>query len=264
MGEGVPVFLMGVRESPSEPFRYLRVPADDQGGLDGFVRLRAALLDPATRAQAVKRYVAQVTDASKPELARQLAASTSRALAMFAGDGTPPGPGGKPSAGLQAISDFMEANVPENERARAGEVLVRILSGVLFEMTQITRERAGLKPLEPSEQTQAFMAQAVLALSDVNAYPVPMAFELVDFKQLQASVFQLTRGPGKNIVYLGCALLILGVFAMLYVRERRVWCWVTGEGDQAHCTMALSSNRKTLDSDREFAQLKQELLGDQA
>jgi cytochrome c biogenesis protein len=264
MGDGVPVFLLGVRESPSEPFRYLRVPVDDQGGLDGFVRMRAALLDPATRAQAVKRYTGQVTDPSKPELAQQLSASASRALAMYAGDGTPPGPNGKPTAGLQAISEFMEANLPESERARAAEVLVRILNGVLFEMAQITRERAGLKPLEPSEQTQGFMTQAVLALSDVNAYPVPMAFQLVDFKQLQASVFQVTRGPGRNIVYLGCALLILGVFAMLYVRERRVWCWVTGQGDNARCTMALSSNRKTMDTDREFELLKRDLLGDKA
>jgi cytochrome c biogenesis protein len=90
-----------------------------------------------------------------------------------------------------------------------------------------------------------------------------MAFQLEDFKQVQASVFQVTRGPGKIIVYLGCVLLILGVFAMLYVRERRVWCWVTGskEGDGSQCMMALSSNRRTLDTDREFDSLKERLLG---
>jgi cytochrome c biogenesis protein len=79
---------------------------------------------------------------------------------------------------------------------------------------------------------------------------------------VQASVFQVTRSPGHYIVYLGCALLILGVFAMLYVRERRVWVWL-GHGQEggSRATMALSSNRKTLDTDREFAQLKQTLLG---
>jgi cytochrome c biogenesis protein len=260
MGDGVPLFLMGVRDTPAEAFRYLRVPADDQGSIDGFVRLRLALMDESLRDKAVKRYAAKATDPSKPELAAQLAASASRALAMFAGAGTPAGAGGKPVAGLQAISDFMEANLPEAERARAGEVLVRILSGTLFELAQLTREQAGLKALEPSEKTQAFMSQAVLALSDVNAYPVPMAFELVDFKQVQASVFQVTRGPGKGIVYLGCALLILGVFAMLYVRERRLWCWVSGEEGGSRCMLALSSNRRTLDTDREFETLKQSLL----
>jgi len=46
LGEGVPVFLLGTRDTPSEPFRYLRVPADDKGGLEGFVALRQALADP--------------------------------------------------------------------------------------------------------------------------------------------------------------------------------------------------------------------------
>jgi cytochrome c biogenesis protein len=180
---------------------------------------------------------------------------------MFAGAGVPNGTSGKPVSGLQAISDFMEANLPATERAHAGEVLVRILNGSLFELEQMARERAGLKPLEPSEKTQGFMTQAVLALSDVSAYPAPMAFELQDFKQVQASVFQVTRGPGKIIVYLGCALLILGVFAMLYIRERRLWCWVTHDVDGGRCTMALSTNRRTLDADHEFEMLKHDLLG---
>ncbi|WP_087743803.1 MULTISPECIES: cytochrome c biogenesis protein ResB [unclassified Acidovorax] len=257
-GDGVPVFLLGVRENPADPFRYLRVPADDQSSMDGFMRLHAALGDPAAREQAVRRYVAQAVEASRPELAEQLTQSALRALALFAGSN---GPEGKKVGGLPAISDFMEANVPEAERARAGEVLVRILNGALFELAQLTRERAGLKPLEQSDQTQTFMTQAVLSLSDAQIYPAPLVFELKDFTQVQASVFQVARAPGKNIVYLGCALLILGVFAMLYVRERRVWVWVAPRGEQSHALMALSTNRKTMDGDREFVQLADKLIG---
>ena len=141
-GEASPaLFLLGVRETPAEPFQYLRIPADEQGGMDGFLRLRRALADPAQRERAVQRYVRQAIAADRPDLAQQLAASASRALALFAG----PEPaadqvkGKPPLAGLQAISDFMEANVPEDERNRAGEVLVRILNGVLFELAQLTR-----------------------------------------------------------------------------------------------------------------------------
>jgi cytochrome c biogenesis protein len=181
------------------------------------------------------------------------------ALALFAG--AEPGRDGKTSGGLQAISDFMETNVPEAERARAGEVLIRILNGVLFELAQLTRERAGQKPLEPNEKTQAFMTQAVLALSDLPLYPAPMTFQLKDFTQVQASVFQVARAPGRNIVYLGCALLILGVFAMLYVRERSLWVWLAPQGAGAQATMALSSNRQTMDTDREFDMLKTKLIG---
>ena len=260
-GDGTPVFLLGVRETPSDPFRYLRVPADDQGSMEGFVRLRAALADPAMREKAVRRYVAQAIEPSRRELAEQLSQSASRALAVFAG--ALPVAQGKPAGGLQAISDFMEANVPEAERSRAGEVLIRILNGTLFELAQLTRENAGLKPLAQDDRTRGFMTQAVLSLSDAVIYPAPIAFELKDFTQVQASVFQVARAPGKNIVYLGCALLILGVFAMLYIRERRVWVWLSPQGQGSHALMALSTNRKTMDGDKEFVQLAHKLIGAQ-
>ena len=189
--------------------------------------------------------------------------SASRALALFAG--AEPGRDGKVTGGLQAIADFMETNVPQGERERAGEVLIRILNGALFELAQLTRERAGLKPFETNEKTQGFMTQAVLALSDAQVYPAPMVLQLADFTQVQASVFQVARAPGKNIVYLGCALLILGVFAMLYIRERRLWVWLApraeGAGGGTSATMALSTNRKTMDGDHEFERLKSRLIG---
>jgi len=279
-GENSPaVYLLGVRETPSAPFQYLRIPVDAEGGMDTFLRLRAALANPAQRELAVKRYASQAIGSDRPELVQQLAASASRALALFAGSGSDAVNGnGKTTAGLQAISDFMEANVPEAERNRAGEVLVRILNGALFELAQMTREQAGLKPMAQDEKTLGFMSQMVLSLSDANFYPAPMAFELKEFTQVQASVFQVARAPGKTIVYLGCAFLILGVFAMLYVRERRVWVWLApggpasggGGGDAAasmpesasssQATMALSTNRKTLDGDKEFEMLKTKLL----
>jgi cytochrome c biogenesis protein len=259
LGEGVPVFLMGLRDTPAEAFRYLRLPADESGGLDGFLRLRAALNDPALRDKAVQRYAREATDPARPELAERLAASTGRALALFAGAEAG---SGKPAGGLQAVSSFLETNVPEAERPRAGEVLVRILNGALFHLAQLSREEAGLPPMGRDERTQTFMTQAVLALSDAFAYPAPMAFELKDFKQVQASVFQVTRSPGHYIVYLGCALLILGVFAMLYVRERRLWVWLSPADRGSHARMALSSNRKLLDVDREFQKLRAALLGD--
>jgi len=269
--DGARVYLLGLRETPAEPFRYLRIPVDDKDGLDGFVRLRAALSDPRLREQAVRRYAASAVEDGRPELAEALAASATRALGLFAGAESVSAPGMQPVAngaadkpirgGLQAVSAFLENNVPAAERERASDVLVRILNGTLFELLQISRERAGLPPLEQSEATQQFMSQAVISLSDTFFYPAPMTFQLKDFTHVQASVFQVARAPGQNIVYLGCLLLILGVFAMLYVRERRLWVWLSPSGEQSsQARMALSSNRKTMDADREFELLKTQLL----
>jgi cytochrome c biogenesis protein len=256
-GDGVPVFLLGMRENPGEPYRYLRPPADENGELTGFIRLRAALDDAAMRERAVQRYALKAVDPKRPDLSRQLADSAARALGLFAGLEKVKG---QQVSGLQALSDFLESNVPEAERARAGEMFVRILNGALLELDKVAREQAKAKPL-PEDKIQGFMSQSVLALSDAPFYPAPMTFLLKDFQQVQASVFQVARAPGKNVVYLGCFFLILGVFAMLYVRERRLWVWLSAKGEGAHAQMALSANRQTLDLDREFDQLATRLLG---
>jgi cytochrome c biogenesis protein len=265
--DGARMYLLGMRETPSDPFRYLRIPADDQDSLDGFVRLRAALADPDMRTEAIRRYAVGAVESNRPELIEALSASAGRALGLFAGaelETLPEPVPGQPAikGGLQAVSAFLEANVPEAERERASDVLVRILNGTLFELLQLSREKAGLPPLERGEDTQRFMTLSVMSLSDVFLYPAPMAFSLKDFNHVQASVFQVARAPGQTIVYLGCAFLILGVFAMLYVRERRVWVWLapTADGSGSSATMALSSNRKTMESDQEFDVLKTQLL----
>ncbi len=269
-GDGQPVFLLGMREKPEDPFRYLRVPSDEQGSMDGFVRMRTALGDAATRERAIQRYIAKATDPKRPEMAEQLRVSAARALALFSGAERAKADAAS-QGGWQAIAEFMEANVPEAERERAGTVLVRILNDVLFEVLNLSREGAGLAALPNDEKTQGYLTQAVLALSDAHFYPAPVAMMMTDFTQVQASVFQVARAPGKNIVYLGCLLLIVGIFAMLYVRERRLWVWLTpgggasGDNDgrdtsETVATMAFSVNRKTLDSDREFEHLKHKLL----
>ncbi len=266
--DGNRVFVLGVRDTPAEPFRYLRVPADDNDALDGFVGLRAALADADLRREAVRRYAAEAARGQREEMQQALAVSAQRAIELFAGTDPDidklPRNGLPTLGGLQAVSAFMEANVPEAERDKAGEVLLRILNGTLFELYQLSRERAGLAPSPRDERSATFMTQSVLSLSDSFFYPAPLTFQLTDFEQVQASVFQVARAPGKTIVYLGCLLLIIGVFAMLYVRERRLWVWLAPHNEGTQATMALSSNRKLLDNDREFDTLKHRLLNQPA
>lgn len=266
--DGPAVFLLGVREQPADPFRYLRVPADEHSEMTGFVQLRAALNDPVQRQRAVDRYVQRALEPGRSEQAAQLRDSAARALGLFAGverlreapgqtgDAAQPG-------GWQAIAEFIDLRVPEGERERAGQVLVRIVNEVMFELLNVARENADRPALPMDDATQAWLTQAVLALSDANFYPAPMALMMTDFDQVQASVFQVARAPGKNIVYLGCLFLIVGIFAMLYVRERRLWVWIApqaADGAGSEATMALSVNRRNMDSDKEFALLRHKLL----
>jgi cytochrome c biogenesis protein len=262
--DGQRVLLAGVRESPSEPFRYLRIPVDDNGSIDTWYRLLQGLKNPDLRDKAVRRYAAQSTPADKPEMAEQLRVTAARALGLFAGAEIARTAAGTPAAesgGLQALSDFVEGSVPEADRTRISEVLLRILNGSLFELAQLTREAAGQPPMKSDEATSRFMTQAVLSLSDASFYPAPVMIQLSGFDQVQASVFQMARAPGKNLVYLGAVLLIIGVFAMLYIRERRLWVWLApANGGGTKLQAALSTTRRTLDVDAEFSQLSATLL----
>jgi cytochrome c biogenesis protein len=109
------------------------------------------------------------------------------------------------------------------------------------------------------------MSRAVMSLSDSFFYPAPVLLQMTDFTQVQASVFQVARAPGKNIVYFGSALLTLGIFLMFYVRERRLWIWIEdapepGGDAKTRITAALSPTRRTLDVDSEFDALRRQLL----
>ena len=269
--DGQRVFLAGVRETPAEPFRYLRIPADGQGSMDTWHRLHAALRNPALVDQAVRRYVSQSTPPDKPQMAEQLRLTAERALGLFAGtqavprsaDDTAQGRAAE-AGGLPALSQFVEASVPEADRSRIAEVLLRIVNGSLYELAQISQQAAGQPLLDASEATNRFMTQTVLSLSDAAYYPAPVLLQLSNFTQVQASVFQLARAPGKTLVYLGAVLLIIGVFTMLYIREKRLWVWL--QADAAGGTKlqaALSTTRRTLDVDAEFQQLQAALLHDQ-
>lgn len=260
--DGQRVFLAGVRDTPAESYRYLRIPVDDQGEMQGWLHLRQALSDAGMRERAAERYAALAAPEDKPEMRPQLKATALRALSLFAGaEGVKPGSAGE-LGGLPALSQFIESEVPEAERARVSEVLLRILNGGLFELYKITRQQAGQPMPEPSAATQTFMTQAVLALSDSMFYPAPVLLQLADFKQIQASVFQVARAPGQKLVYLGAVLLIIGVFAMLYIKERRLWIWLEPVQNGTRLRMALSSTRNSLDTDSEFERLKKAVLKD--
>jgi cytochrome c biogenesis protein len=255
LADGAYVFLTGMRESPAEPFRFLRIPADDNDTVEDWMRLRAAILNPDLRALAAQRYAKRAlpeTRADASTLRAQLQASSLKGLTIFAGDAN--------DAGYLAVSKFLE-KIPPQDQERAADIFMKILNGSLWDLWQIAREQEGLKALEPNEKHGRFLQLSANAYSDSFFYGAPVYLQLQGFDEVKASVLQVTRSPGKNIVYFGCLLLVLGVFSMFYIRERRLWIWIKSEADgSSRALMAMSSQRKTLDFEKEFEALKQQLL----
>ncbi|WP_442782828.1 cytochrome c biogenesis protein ResB [Collimonas fungivorans] len=259
------VFLAGVRDTPDEPFRYLRIPADDEDTVQEWMRMRAALLNPELRQAAAHRYAQRAIPESREGIATlrvQLEQSATRGLSLFAGNDKQAGG----QAGYLAISKFLE-QVPPQEQEKAADIFMKILNGSMWDLWQVAREKDGLKELPADEKHARFLQLATNALSDASFYNAPVYLQMTGFDEIKASVFQVTRSPGKKVVYLGCLLLVLGVFSMLYVRERRLWVWIRPDKDatgQSHALMAMSSQRKTLDFEKEFEVLRTQLKQSEA
>jgi cytochrome c biogenesis protein len=156
------------------------------------------------------------------------------------------------------VSRFLE-QIPPAEQEKAANVFMKMLNGAMWELWQAAHVRAGEPPVEPTEAHGRFLQMATNALSDSFFYGAPVYLSLEEFTEVKASVLQVTRSPGKKVVYLGCLLLVLGIFSMFYIRERRIWVWVKAHEEGAHALMAMSTQRKTLDFEREFDDLKTRL-----
>ena len=252
--DGASVFLAGMRDSPSEQFRYLRIPADDNNSVDEWMRLRAAIADPRLRARAAHQYALRALPEMQDKeqvLQQQLEQSATRGLEIFAGSGK--------VSGYLAVSQFLE-RIPKAEQEKAADIFMKILNGSLWDLWQIARADAKLPPITADEKHARFLQLATNAYADAAFYGAPVYLQLKGFNEVKASVLQVSRAPGKNVVYLGCILLVLGIFCMLYIRERRLWVWIRStETDEAHALMAMSSQRVTLDFEHEFELLKRQL-----
>ncbi len=261
--DDMPMFMLGVRESSAEEFKYLRIPADADLSLNEWLTLRSLLQDPAARQRAVQRFTSTVGQQSgfavAPQMVAQLKESATRSIDLFSGAtafakeqakeaGIKPG-------GFAALGSFIDKAVPESEQQKAAEVVLKVLNGVIWELWQEARAQLGLPPAKNDMASQRFIQAATSALSDVNFYPAPLVFQLDSFEEVKASVFQVTRSPGKNMVYLGCLLLTLGIFAMFYLPERRIWVRSIANGKHL---FAMSTSRKTMDFEKEFEKYQRE------
>ena len=245
--DGRGFFMAGLRESGAEPFRYLRIPADDDGKLDTWFALRAVLTDPAQRHAIAQRFTASAMrgDAVSETMKTRLTDTAARTLELFA------------NGGYETMDKFIRDTVPKAEQDKAAEVFVKVLQGATWEAWKLQREPQHLLPLTITQQHATYVNDLLGSISDSFHYGAPLFIELTGFDEVKASVIQATRSPGKYIVFLGCALLIAGVFCMLYIRERRLFLLIKDSGE---VLLAMAANRKTLDFEEAFARHRRNLV----
>lgn len=238
-----PVFLVGMRRDESEPLRYVRIPADGQSRMDEFMRLYAAIEDRDLIREAAQRFSQSNAAGNQAQIIEDAAYN---ALLRFA------------DQGLGGLLD----HVPEDERERIASFTIPMLQLTLIELRDLLRENND-EPVvdyngDNGEREQEWIRLSVLAVANLASYPAPAVFALQNFDHVQASVFQVSRSPGMLIVYLGCLFLIVGVFVMIYVRDRRVWVWIRPDSHGTLMTAAMTSQRRNLDFRQEFERFQKD------
>lgn len=240
-------YLSGVRASPAEPFRYLHIPVDAKGGMERFMRF----LSNMQNAELVKKSALETTRSSmqqtnvqNTEVENQVIESMVRLTEQFA------------SKGSEGIMQEIAGRFPEDKRASASEAFMKVLNASLRSVYAETLKQEGISG-ELKEADWLFFDDSILAIDKIAAYGSPWFVQLSTFKQIEASGLQITRSPGKDVVYFGSAMLVIGVFLLFYVAHRRIWVWVKPLGEnQSEIVVAGSSNRNQPEFERYFNRLQ--------
>lgn len=205
--------VLGHQAAGETAMRYLRIPADADGGIGTYVRLTQALADPRQRAAAAKAVAARVAD---PRLAATLEVTSAALMEGFQ------------RKGYSALMDLMSPDSTGKQDIKdvqVGQLYLQLLERSAFQL---------LKHDAPSD-----LHALLTAHSDAVDMRLPAVFTFEDYTQIDATVLQVTHAPGAALVYLGAALLALGVIAMYFVRERRLWLYCAG----GKLLLAFSANR---------------------
>ncbi len=245
--DGKAYFISGMRETVQEDFKYLRIPVDEDFEIDGFMRFRAAMLDSQLYPAIAKKLSANALTNDR-QLQAQFEQSVVQLMSTYA------------KGGYTSIAKAIESAVPEDQREAAAQTYIKMLNTAAFEAYNLSLAKANKPVLVFNDKTKELLQDSLNALSDSFFYGSPHYLQLVDFKHVEASGLQLTKSPGQKWVYLGSVLLVLGIFAMFYIRERRIWLLVKNSGGKPNeVLLAMSSNRKNLDFEQEFERTKSQL-----
>lgn len=134
------------------------------------------------------------------------------------------------------------------------------LSQIPGEVTPDTRRgafAAALGQLGISTERAAELGPAIIqAESVLRAHKLPMVFAFNSFVPKMYTGLQVARDPGAPLIWIGSALLVIGLFIMLYWHEFRVW--VRRSGDQLELCAVYSARQKQ-PLERLLASLEKEL-----
>ena len=82
----------------------------------------------------------------------------------------------------------------------------------------------------------------------------------ITVKQMYATGLQVARDPGVWLVYIGCGLMLLGLYIAFFMSHRRIWLAVQTNDDQkTSLLLAGSANKNRVGFSRQFSSLAEQI-----
>jgi cytochrome c biogenesis protein len=212
--DGYSSFMIGMREKNDQGFQYVYIPSFEGKSIE-WQSLSQYFFNDQSRAKAIAAYAKKY-----PEIESSIIASLEKASAAFVNAHNQQKPG------LMGLAEMVQSIQNQNEQKNMGPILMRMFQGMLWEAWQQSRTQRNLAILPETPENTLFAQKALTAISDVPLIKTPLWFELKNFEQKNASVLQITRSPGQFWVYIGCVMLVIGVFMMLFMQELRLWIYL--------------------------------------
>lgn len=249
--EGRWFYLSGVRSKVSAPFTYWFVPADADKSPQRFMRFLQTLRDPKAL-QAIADKIAGSGGMHGKPSANQEKQAAADFMANLTRDFL--------AGGYDKISATIEDKVADADRQQAAQIYAAVLQRLLKTAYSTVLQTENIDPAQAlSDFDSQFFTDAVSALDQLHFYPAPVFLQLAGFQHIEATGLQITRSPGKWLVFPGCLLLVLGVFCMFYLPQRRLWFLLEPGETDTFILLAGSALRNPYDFDKEFAHIEQQL-----
>jgi len=240
-------FLSGVRSEVAEEFRYLYIPVDADISPDRFFRFQARLHDTDKINE-----IAERATTSSMDLDDNIRMDVTQAMLMLLRLFN--------TGGFDAVAEYVLQNVPEPDQLSYMQTYLKVLNTALREIyLDVLRDEEIDTDAELDDEYIVFFDNAINALNAIHYYGTSFYLQLADFEEKQATGLQITKAPGQNIVYLGFAMLVGGIFLLFYVSHQRLWFILQADGQKTQIVMAGLRTRHRHDFAREFKKLSGEL-----
>ena len=252
--EGRWFYVSGMRSKAAEPFNYWFIPADKQQSLQRFMQFYQALHTP----QKLRQIAVATANSS------QANGKTDRQQSQLVIDFMLKLGDQFVAGGYPKIAEELSLAVPENQRPQVADLSAMILQQLLKSVYLDVLKQEGVDVTQSlTEFDSQFFSDAVEAANIGYLYGSPWFLELKSFQHIEATGLQITRSPGQWLVFPGCVLLVLGVFCMFYLPQRRLWVWLGPEQDGRPLLLAGQAIRNRYDFESEFATLAAQLRAGQ-